>query len=174
MGVEVVAHVLEVVVHVLAGVDLVVLPLAVGDVEQFALSMLSMLSEEGRDQRAVSLSVVGQEEVLVEDSAAEERQAPPSDGHFLEVGHTHDGLQAQVHSTPEGKALVPLKTFVEALQLDSLLNGHVVGKEVGDGFPIVVHVVVLEAVFLDPEFAEPGPSGDFASPAEVSEWGDFI
>lgn len=174
MGVVVVAEVLEVVAHVLGGVDLEVLSLSVLDLESVRVRVLEVLAQEGGDHGAVGHAVVELERALVAEGGSEEREQAPADGHLLEALHAEDGFSAEPEAREPGEVVVPGHAVVQAVELDSVFDGDVVGEQVHLLAAVAEEVEVLEAVILDVVLLEPGAAGDLGNSAEVSEWGNLV
>ena len=100
VGVELVGQVLVLVAHVLAGVDVEVLLLIVLNFEWILLNELLILSQMGREQRSVELSLVSHKHVVGNVAHSAPGESLPANSHTLEAREPCAGLETEVHSDP--------------------------------------------------------------------------
>lgn len=102
----------EIVVDIIAGVDMVVLSLSVCDFEGVFLHEFTVFTEISRDDGSIGLAIVVLEGSFVEEGSSEEGKHSPADGHGLEIGHSQDSLHAEPETSEPCKRLVSLVSSV--------------------------------------------------------------
>jgi len=169
VNVVVVAKILVVVAHVIAGVDVEILTLAIGNGELVSLGNRGVLAEVSAKKRTVGQTVVVLEYVLVEESNSEKGKKLPTDGHTLEEGNTVDSLEAEPEASSPGEAAVAVEGLVKKSKALTILQGYIVGEKVGRFSIGAVDIEPFKAVVLNEVLLEPGSSGDLGNATEVSE-----
>ena len=110
----VMAKILEVVVHVLTGVNIEVLSLSVCDIEEVSPCRALVLSEEGTNNRSVVLRSVSKNKLLVSKTSSEYREHSPSNGQSLEVRNSEDCFETEIKTSSKSKVIVSCESLVKS------------------------------------------------------------
>jgi len=160
MDVVLVGEVLVLVAHVVAGVDVEILTLGVGDLGDISLDARVVLSQESADNGVVVGGRLGHHGRLVGKSESDHGQESPAEGHLSEVADLRDGLKGEPHTEGPADSVVAGVGVVEVGELSSVGEGQVVrDQEALMAVVVEEGVEPVKTVVLDEKVAEPGTSG---------------